>query len=104
MEFFDWTMLGTGAGAAFAVAVLTQLTKNIRGVKSLPTQLWSYILAVVVLLGSMLFTQGFSASGAGLAVVNAAMVSLAANGGYAAIQRVRAQVEDGDAGDGPEGE
>lgn len=96
MEFFDWSMLGTGAGAAFAVAILTQLTKNIKGIRAIPTQLWSYILAVAVLMASMLFTEGFTAAGAGLAVVNAALVSLAANGGYAAVQRVKAQVEGGD--------
>lgn len=89
MEFFDWTVLGTFAGAVFAVAILTQITKGIPGISKIPTQVWSYILALVVLIGAQAFTEGISAASAGLAVVNAAMVSLAANGGYAAVERLK---------------
>ena len=30
MELFDWSLLGSYAGAVFAVGVLTQITKGIR--------------------------------------------------------------------------
>lgn len=50
MELFDWSLLGTNAGAAMAVAVLTQITKEIPGIVKIPTQLWSYILALLTLL------------------------------------------------------
>ena len=42
MEFFDWSILGTLAGAVAAVAVLTEITKNLPGVRKIPTQIWSY--------------------------------------------------------------
>ena len=89
MEFFDWNMLGTYAGAAMAVGVITEIIKDIPGVKKIPTQLMSYVLAFIVLICAMFFSGGFTAQGAGLAVFNAALVSLGANGGYAAIQRVK---------------
>lgn len=95
MEFFDWSLLGSYAGAALAVAVLTQITKGIPGIVGIPTQLWSYVLALVTLLLALIFGPGFSASGAVLALFNAALVSLAANGGYAAVERVKAGMESG---------
>ena len=100
VELFDWSLLGSNAGAAMAVAVLTQITKGIPGIARIPTQLWSYLLALLTLLLAMLFGPGFSASGAVLALFNAALVSLTANGGYAAVERVRASLkrtEDGSA-------
>ena len=95
MEFFDWSLLGSYAGAALAVAVLTQITKGIPGIVRIPTQLWSYVLALVTLLLALIFGPGFSASGAVLALFNASLVSLAANGGYAAVERVKAGLESG---------
>ena len=98
MELFDWSLLGSNAGAAMAVAVLTQITKGIPGIARMPTQLWSYILALVTLLLALMFGPGFSISGAVLAVFNAALVSLTANGGYAAVERVKSglkRTEDG---------
>lgn len=89
MEFFDWSMLGTFGGSILAVAVLTQLTKSIKVIAKIPTQLWSYILAVVVLIAAQAFGEGLTVASAGLAVINAALVSLAANGGYSAIERIK---------------
>ena len=94
MEFFDWSLLGSYAGAALAVAVLTQITKGIPGIVKIPTQLWSYVLALITLLLALIFGPGFSASGAVLALFNAALVSLAANGGYAAVERLKAGKEE----------
>ena len=89
MEFFDWSVLGTFAGAAFAVAVITQITKNIPGIVRIPTQLWSFILALAVLMLAQAFGDGLTASTGVLAVFNAALVSVASNGGYAALERLK---------------
>lgn len=88
MNFFDWSYLGTFAGALVAVTLLTELTKNLPGIKRIPTQLYSWLLAFVVLILSILFTDALSIQNAALSVLNAAMVSLAANGGYAALKRI----------------
>ncbi len=89
MEFFDWDGLGSYAGAAAAVGLLTQITKDAPGIRRIPTQLWSYLLALGTLLLALTFGGGFSAKGAVLALFNAALVSLASNGGYAAVNRVK---------------
>lgn len=87
MEFFDWTMLGTFAGAVLAVGVLTQLTKGIKWIEKIPTQIWSYALSLIVLILAQVFGTGISAQSAVLAIFNAAVVSLSANGGYTALNR-----------------
>ena len=89
MEFFDWSMLGTFAGAMFAVSILTQLTKSIPGIAKIPTQFWSYILALVVLIGSQAVAGTLDWASVGLAAINSALVSLAANGGYEAVERLK---------------
>ena len=89
MNFFDWNMLGTYAGATMAVGVITEIIKDIPGVKKIPTQLMSYVLAFIVLICAMFFADSFTVQGAALAVFNAALVSLGANGGYEVIQRVK---------------
>lgn len=88
MNFFDWSYLGTFAGALVAVTLLTELTKNLPGIKRIPTQLYSWLLAFAVLILSILFTDALNIQSAALSVLNAAMVSLAANGGYAALKRI----------------
>ena len=89
MEFFEWSMLGSYAGAIMAVSVITEIIKDIPGIKRIPTQLMSYVLAFIVLICAMFFSGNFSMQGVALAVFNAALVSLGANGGYEAIQRVK---------------
>lgn len=95
MELFEWSLLGSYAGASFAVALLTQLTKVLPGVRRLPTQLWSYALALATLLLAQLFGEGMALSEAVLAIFNAALVSLAANGGFAAVERLRQNIANG---------
>lgn len=85
-------MLGSYAGAAAAVGVLTQISKEIPGIKRIPTQLWSYILALLTLVLAMVFGPGFTAQGMVLTMFNAAVVSLAANGGYCAIDRAKQNI------------
>lgn len=93
MSFFDWTTIGTFAGALAAVALLTELTKSLPGIRRIPTQLYSWLLACAVLLLAACFTGTLSAQNAVLTVINGAMVSLAANGGYAALKRVMGSTE-----------
>lgn len=92
-EFFSWDDLGTYAGAAALVALVTQLTKELPYIKKIPTQVWSYILAVLVLIASQVFTGTLSASSAALSLANGVLVSLASNGGYSLITRVKGAAE-----------
>lgn len=92
-EFFTWDNLGTYAGAAALVALVTQLTKELRYINKIPTQVWSYILAVVILIASQIFTGTLTGSSAALALANGVLVSLASNGGYSLITRVKTTIE-----------
>ena len=87
-EFFDWNMLSTLAGATFAVGIITQIIKELPFIKAIPTQIVSYVLAALIMVAAHAFTDGLTASTTALAAINAAMVSLAANGGYAALKRI----------------
>lgn len=87
-EFINWTTLGTYGGALAMVMVLTQFTKDLRFTKKIPTQIWSYILSVIVLLCAIAFTDGLTVNTAVQTLFNGVVVSMAANGGFSVIQRV----------------
>ena len=92
-DFFTWDRLKTYYGAAALVALVTQLTKELPYVKKIPTQVWSYILAVLVLIASQVFTGTLTASSVALSLANGVLVSLASNGGYSLITRVKSAAE-----------
>ena len=93
MEFYTWDSLYTFSGAMFVVAVFTQITKSIPGISKIPTQVWSYILALIVLICARLFGEGLDVGSACLSCINAALVSLASNGGYEALERLRTGIK-----------
>ena len=88
MEFFDWKMLATSAGCAAMVSLLTQFTKDLGFIKKIPTQVWSFILALVVLYPAYAFTGALNVSTAFLVPFNAVVVALASNGIYDGISRI----------------
>ena len=87
-DFLTWENLATFAGCTTGVAVITQFIKNIGILKKLPTQWASYFLAVALLFGATYFTGTLTPQMASLIPFNAAIVSIAANGAYSAIDRV----------------
>ena len=87
MEFVTWETLGSSTGALGMVLILTQLTKELPLIGRLPTQLWSYVLALLVLIPQRIFSGGLDVSGTVLLLFNAGVLALAANGGYDAIVR-----------------
>ena len=87
MEFFDWGMLATYAGALAATGIVTQFIKG--WFPNVATQVVSYVVALVVLLAASFFTGTFTAESAALSVINAIVVSLASNGTYEFIQRIK---------------
>ena len=89
MQFVDWTILATYAGAVAMVELLTQVTKDIEGINKIPTQIWSYILSVVTLYCAYYFTGNLDASNAVLILFNGFLVSVASNGVYDGIKRFK---------------
>ena len=88
MEFVSWELLGTYAGAMAMVCVITQLTKNVKFISAIPTQLWSYIISLVVMFCASYFLGQMTLSNAVLTIFNSALVSLGANGGYEGLVRM----------------
>lgn len=56
MEFVSWTMLATFAGSLSMVLLITQLTKELKFIKKIPTQIWSYTIAIIILFPAYFFT------------------------------------------------
>ena len=87
-NFFDWTMLGSFAGAAAATGIVTQAVKGI--FQKIPTQIVSYVIAAAILALATAATGAASNwTGWALVPLNAVVVSLSANGGFEAIKRVQ---------------
>ena len=86
-EFFTWTTLATYAGATLATSLITQLIKGLGFIDKIPTRITSYAIALVVLLAATFFTGGLTLEAGALCVINAVVVSLAANGAYDAVTR-----------------
>lgn len=83
--FFSWSMLATYAGATFATGIATQWLKGFFA--KVPTQLLSYIIALILLLAATFFTDALTLESGVLCLINGVVVSLASNGGYDAVRR-----------------
>lgn len=83
--FFDWSVLATYAGATAATIAVTQVFKGVGFIDRMPTRLFAYIVAFVILIAATAFTDGITPESAALCIVNALMVSLASNGAYDAV-------------------
>ena len=84
-EFFTWTMLGTYAGAMLLTSLMTQLLKGVGFIDRIPTRIFSYVVALLVLLAATFFTGTLTLESGALCVVNAVVVSLASNGAFDAV-------------------
>lgn len=89
--FYDWSTLGTLAGATGAVAVFTQFFNWLTGerVKGWGMRAVSFGVALVVLYAAAFFTGALDASTAAITLLNAVIVTLAANGLYDNISSIR---------------
>lgn len=88
-EFFSWELLATFAGAVTGTAILTQFVKDL--LAKIPTQIVSYVIALLILGIATAATGGIGDGWQAWAIVplNAVLVSLGANGSYAAILRIK---------------
>lgn len=86
--FLDWSILATYAGALAFVLAVTQFTKGLAAIDRLPTQVWSWIVAMVGMFPAYYFTGQLTLETAAMVPINALLVALAANGGYEALTRM----------------
>ena len=85
-EFLTWDMLGTFAGCLGATVILTEFLKKI--FPKIHPQIVSYVIALVILVCVKVVTGAFALTDILLQVMNAAVVSLAANGGFDAVKDI----------------
>ena len=91
-NFFTWEYLTTYAGAVLAVTVIVQFTKELRYIKDIPTRVWAYLVAVVLLLLSTFFTvRPITPAVILLCIINAVLVAMAAVGGYDITHKVKTE-------------
>ena len=64
-SFFTWSMLATYAGATLATNVVTQMFKGVGFLAKTPTRLFSYAVALIVLLAATLFDGSLTWSSGG---------------------------------------
>ena len=62
MQITSWSGLTTNTSVLSVVIIITQLTKNVKYIKKIPTQLWSFILSYIILVLANLFTNKISIS------------------------------------------
>lgn len=87
--FFDWQYLATFAGAAAATGIVTQFLKGpVDRFFKIPTQVLSYLVALVILILAQVFTGTISAPNAVLALFNALLVATAASGTISGVKRL----------------
>lgn len=84
-DFVTWAGLGSYAGAVTITTIVTQFLKKIPGINRMNSQLLAFIVAVLILEASVVFSGGWQFETAVLSLVNAVVVALAANGTYDAI-------------------
>lgn len=98
MDFTTWINLGTVAGAtAFVVLVVQFLKAPLDKMWKIPTRAFVYVLSLVVLIAADAVSGGLAWESAGLDVINAIIVSVAAMGTYEATfnKKVKAVEEYG---------
>ena len=88
-EFFTWAALGTYAGATLLTGMVTQMLKGVNFIDRIPTRLFAYVVAALILIAANAIAGTLDWANAGLAIVNAVVVALAASGGYDAVMTDR---------------
>lgn len=84
-EFVTWTTLGTYAGCAMMVTLITQFVKQLKIMKNVNSQIVSYVVAVLLLIGSLCFSHSgevVNPETVILCFVNAVTIALGSNGIY----------------------
>lgn len=88
-SFFTWEQLATYGGATVATMLFVQFTKGLPGIKSVPTRLWAYIVAAVLMILATVFTVPITPAGIVLTLINAAVVAMASCGEYDTLHSLK---------------
>ena len=84
-NFLSWEVLLTYSGCVAGTILVTEWLKKV--FTKVPTQVVSFVIAVIILVIGHIATGTFEWAECFLYVINAIAVSLAANGGFDALNR-----------------
>lgn len=80
---FTWQQLATIAGATVATLLIVQFAKvPLDKIWKIPTRLFVYVVALIIMLVATAFTDGLTPNTALLVAINAFIVALSAYGTY----------------------
>ena len=86
-SFLTWGDLATYGGAVMTVLIITEFTKELPGIRRIPTRLWAYLVALVLLIAGTVFTaDDLRAEDVLLCLINGVIVAMAAVGSYHVVQ------------------
>ncbi len=86
-QFITWSDLITYGGAVMAVLIITEFTKDLPGIRRIPTRLWAYLVSLVLLVLAAVFTADkVRAEDVLLCLINGVLVAMAAVGSYHSVQ------------------
>lgn len=88
MELFEWSTLATFSGSLTMVIIITQFTKGIKFINNIPTQLWSYIVSLIVLFPTYYFLGELNTANIVLVLFNGIVIALASNGGFEVLKNL----------------
>lgn len=88
-SFFTWEQLATYGGATVATMLFVQFTKGLPGIKAIPTRLWAYIVAAVLMILATVFTAPITPGVIVLTLINAAVVAMASCGEYDTLHSLK---------------
>lgn len=92
-SFVTWESLLTFGGCVAGTILVTEFIKKLFGEK-VPAQLISFLIAAVILFVGHLATGTYVWREALLYLINAAAVSLSANGGFDAIKKIVGKIDE----------
>lgn len=88
-SFLTWEQLATYGGATVATMLFVQFTKELPGIKALPTRLWAFVIAAVLMILATVFTSEVTPAVIPITVVNAVIVAMASCGEYDTLHSLR---------------
>ena len=92
-SFVTWESLLTFGGCVAGTILVTEFIKKLFGEK-VPAQLVSFLIAAMILFVGHLATGTFVWKEALLYLINAAAVSLSANGGFDAVKKIVGKIDE----------
>ena len=88
-SFFTWEQLATYGGATVATMLFVQFTKELPGIVKIPTRLWAFIVAAVLMILATVFTSEVTPAVILITIVNAVIVAMASCGEYDTLHNLR---------------